>query len=132
MFRTVDVTAKFTPRFAEFADAGQRKHLESAAVGQHRAIETVELVETAGRFEHFKSGTQIEMIGVAENDLGFYFIIKLMDVHALDGTEGAHGHEDGRLYGAVVGSQETGARITAGIGVLQLEKSAFGAPSGAE
>ena len=50
----------------------------------------------------------------------------------LDGAEGAHGHEDGRLYGAVVGSQETGARITAGIGVLQLEKSAFGAPSGAE
>ena len=72
------------------------------------------------------------MIGVAENDLGFYFIIKLMDVHALDGAEGAHGHKDGRLYGAVVGSQEACARITAGIGVLQLEKSAFGAPSGAE
>ena len=55
-----------------------------------------------------------------------------MDVHALDGAEGAHGHKDGRLYGAVVGSQEACARITAGIGVLQLEKLAFGAPSGAE
>ena len=132
MFRTVDVTAKFTPRFAEFADAGQRKHLESAAVGQHRAIETVEFVEPAGRFEHFKSGTKIEMIGVAENDLGFYFIIKLMNVHALDGTEGAHGHEDGRLYGAVVGSEEAGASCTAGIGVLQFEKATFGAPCGAE
>ena len=63
----------------------------------------------------------------------FYFIIKLMDVHALGRCRGCpRGIKMGVWYGAVVGSQEACARITAGIGVLQLEKSAFGAPSGAE
>ena len=132
MFRTVDVTAKFAPRFAEFADAGERKHLEAAAVGQHRTVETVELVEAACGFEHVKSRTQIEMVGVAENDLGFDFVIQLMNVHSLDRAKGADGHENGSLYRAVVGSEEAGASCTAGIGVLQFEKATFGAPCGAE
>ena len=42
-------------------------------------------------------------------------------MHPLDRTQGADGHEDGRLDAAVVGGEQAGAGIGSGIGVLKVE-----------
>ena len=44
MLTAVNVRTKFATLVAQFSNAGQRKHLKAAAVGKHRAVETIELV----------------------------------------------------------------------------------------
>ena len=78
MLTAVNVRTKFATLVAQFSNAGQRKHLKATAVGKHRAVETIELVQTAGTFQNVESRTQIQVVGVAQNDFGinlvFYFV----------------------------------------------------------
>ena len=101
--------AELAALFAEFAYAGKREHLKAAAVGEHGAVETVEAVQTAGALQDVEPGTQVEMIGVAENDFGVDVVLEFMQVHPLHAADGADGHEDGRVYVAVVGVYESGS-----------------------
>ena len=52
------------------APMGKRENLEAAAVGEQRAFPTVEAVEATGSAEDVETGTQVEMVGVAEYYLG--------------------------------------------------------------
>ena len=53
-------------------DAGyipQRKNLKPAGIGQGRFVPSVELRQPAALFDNFYAGTQIEMVGIPEDDL---------------------------------------------------------------
>ena len=92
------------------------KDLEAAAVRQDRAVPVLEAMEAAGFPEGVQSGTEIEMVGVAENDFRADILLQIPVIHALDGADGPDGHEDGGMDGAMVGLDDPRAGGGGGIG----------------
>ena len=78
----------------------QRKHLESARIRQHRPRPTDELVQTAKSPNQLVTGPQIEMIGIAENDLGAQRLQNILG-NCLHRASRAHRHKHRRLHGPV-------------------------------
>ena len=110
---TVEVRAEADAIFSDFAQRVEREDLESARVSEHGAWPTDEAMQAAHAANGLVTGTQVEVIGVAENDLGaerFEDILR----DCLDRSLGTDGHEDGRLDG-LVREDETGT-ATAGSG----------------
>ena len=114
----VDVRTELGPFLAQLADAGEGKHLETTAVGQHRAVEAVELVQAARLLQHVEARTEVQVVGVAQNDLRLDVLLQLRQVHTLDGTHGTHRHEDRRLYLPVVGRYQACAGIGLAVCIL--------------
>ena len=81
-------------------EMGEAEQLESAAVGQDRAVPAHEAVQPAQRGDRLFAGPQREMIGVAQDHLrpgG----AELFDLQALDAGLGADRHEGRHLHVAV-------------------------------
>ena len=97
------------PFFGEFTDAGERKDLKSAAVGQYGAVPPGETVQAAGFVQGLGAGTQVEVVGVAQDDLCADFLDQVAVEHALDAAYGADGHKNGGAYLAVVGTEHAGS-----------------------
>ena len=57
MFRAVDVRTEFHALFAHLADTRQREYLKTTTIGQHRTVEAIELVQSAGLLYHIQSRT---------------------------------------------------------------------------
>ena len=121
MLGAVDVGAELDTLLAHLAYAREGEYLEAAAIGEHGAVEAVELMQAASLLYHLQAGAQVEVVGVAEDDLCLDVVLQLGEVHALDGTEGAYGHEYGGLDLSVVGSDESGTGTRLGVGMLELE-----------
>ena len=60
---------ELTTFLTQLADAGEREYLKTTAVGEYRAIPGVETVKTASGAQHVETRTEIEVIGVAQDDL---------------------------------------------------------------
>ena len=103
------MAAEMRPFFGQLAPVGQAENLKAARVGQDRAVPAVEAVETSGTLENFGSGPQIEVVGIAQNDLRLYVVAELVAVDGLDRPDRAHGHEDRCGDSAVVGRDNPGA-----------------------
>ena len=97
----------------QLAVLGQREDLETAAVGQDGAVPAVELVQATCTLNDVHAGTQVQVIGVAQDDLRLDVLAKFRHVDGLDGAHSAHGHENGSLDLAMVGRDESGAGIGA-------------------
>jgi len=122
MLRAVDMAAELAAFLAQLTNAREREYLEAAAVGEHGALEAVELVQAAGSLKHAGAGAQVEVVGVTQNDLGVDVLVEVAQLHALHGAHSAHGHEDGCVNVAVVGVNDTGAGGGVGIGMLESEE----------
>ncbi len=61
--------------------------------------------------ENVGSGTEVEMVCVAEYDTGVYIVVQLALVDTFHTADSADGHEDRCWYGAVVGSDFTGTGV---------------------
>ena len=114
----VDVALEGAAFFRQLADAGKRKHLEAAAIGQDWAVTSVEAVQSASLFQYLCARTQVKMIGVAKDDLSPNVLFEVADGDALHASHRADGHEDGRLYLTVVGRDESGAGIRLRVSML--------------
>ena len=107
--RPVDVGDEFHAVFVELAQRAERKDLEAARVGQDRLLPGGESVQPAQRGDGRLAGAQVQVIGVAEQDLR---------AGALDfgGMQSAHRaaspdrHEARRTDHAVRQRQRAGAR----------------------
>ena len=53
-------------------------------------------MQAAHRLQHIEAGTEIQMVGVAEDDLRLDLVADVADVASLDGAHRTDGHEDGR------------------------------------
>ena len=102
MLRTIDMAAKLTTLFLQLADARQREHLETTRVRQDGAVPRVELVQSASLAQDIESWAQIQVVGVAQNDLCLHLLAELSEVYTLHTAHRTHRHEDGRLDGSVV------------------------------
>ena len=58
------------------------------------------------------------MIGIAEDDLGFYVVFQLPRMHAFDRSERTNGHENRRFYRPVFGFDAPRTGFWLRVGVL--------------
>ena len=65
-------------------------------------------MQSSGSFQNFKTGTKVEVIGMALNNLGFYLIIELVLVDSFDTALGANRHKNRRLNVAIAGLHYSG------------------------
>jgi|GEM_PF-6048796 len=105
--------------FGEFAPVGEGKDLIPAGVGEDRAGPLHERVKPAGLFEDFGAGPEVEVVRIAEDDLRPDVRHEFARRNGLHRADGAHGHEDGRLDGAVRGLDQS--RAGRGVCVLKGE-----------
>ena len=115
MPRSVDVRLEDAAFFGELAALGQREHLEAAAVGQDGPVPRGEGVEAARTAQDVQAGPQVEVVGIAQDDLGVYVFSQVLVVDAFDRTDRSHRHEDGRLDRSVVGGDPAAAGLRGGV-----------------
>ena len=99
----VDVRLEDAALFGEFPALGEREDLEAAAVGQDGPVPRGEGVEAAGPAQDVEAGAQVEMVCVAQDDLGLDVFFEFFMENALHGADGPHRHEDGGFNRTVVG-----------------------------
>ncbi len=107
----VNVAADHHPLVRDLADRRQAEHLISPAVGEDGAIPAHQPAQAPGRLEDFRSGTQIQVIRVCQNQAEAD-VPDLLGGHGFDRALSCDGHEGGRLDDAVRGGQAAAARRT--------------------
>ena len=122
MAGAVDVRGEPAAFLGELADRSEGEDLEAAAVREDGPIPMLELVQAAGLPEGVQAGTEVEVVGVAEDDLGLDVLFQVPVIHALDGADGAHRHEDGGADLPVVGGDHARAGGGPGIPGCELER----------
>ena len=102
--RPVQVRSKLGAVVGDAPAPGQAEHLIAAAVGQDRPVPPDEAMESARPRDERVAGSEIEMVGVAEDDLGAEPLAEVVQIamrDALDGSLRSDRHEGRRLHDAV-------------------------------
>jgi len=96
----------------DFADLGETEHLKTAAIGENRLVPIHELVQPAGGGDDIKPGPDVQVIGVAKDDLSTA-LQQFARIHGLDAGLGADRHVNRRVHDAVRGFQfaQPGLRV---------------------
>ena len=79
----------------DLAGLRQRKNLETTRVSEHGTVPLHEFVQAAHVADKFVTGTQVEMIGVAQNKRGVD-VLEMLRRESLDRRLRADGREDRR------------------------------------
>lgn len=108
----IQMRGKGDPLLTDLAQIPQGKNLEPAAVGEDGPVPIHKFVQAAGLLDDILPRPQIQMIGIAQDDLGAQGF-QVPVVHGLDRSLGADGHENGRLDDAMVRSDapQTGTSV---------------------
>ncbi len=106
--RAIEMRAEFDAVGFDFANGGEAEDLEAAGVGEDWERPIDKFVEAAGGADDFHAGANVEVIGVAENDLSAEFT-KFARIDGFDAALGADGHEDGGIDDAVGSGEATAA-----------------------
>ena len=64
-------------------------------------------MQSASLAQDVKAGAQIEVVGVAQDDLGLHLLAQFREMHTFHRTHRTDGHEDGGAYLAVVSLNQT-------------------------
>ena len=75
--------------------------------------------------EDIQSRTEIQMVGVAQNDLCLYLFAKLGEMHCLHASHRTDGHEDRGLDLTVIGGDQSCTGVTRIVAMLYLEPHAY-------
>ena len=97
--------------------SGQGKHLVTPAVRQHRSFPSAEFVYTACLTDNTGPGSEIQMVGIPQDDPGFHIFCKVFVEQPFYRSQGANGHENGRFYPAVLRYQYPGTGRTSRVGI---------------
>ncbi len=100
MARAVDVGLEFRTLLGDAPALGKAEDLIPAAVGQDGPIPPGEPMQATEPSDQFIARTKVEMVGVAENDLGAR-LLEVLEEHPLHRALGAHGHERRCVHDAV-------------------------------
>ena len=103
----------------DLAQLRQAVNLEATGVGEHGVRPTDELMQAAHAADGLVAGAEIEMIGIAEDDLraeGFEDVLR----DGFDGAGCADGHED-RSFDGLVGKMQLRAASAGLSGVENVE-----------
>ena len=112
---SVDVRLEFDAFFADFAAVFEAVYLKSAAVGQHGAVPGRKSVQPASLLQHFGSGAQVEVVGVAQDDVGLDVVGEQVGPDGFDGALGSDGHKNRGRNRPVGGVEQPAARRRMGV-----------------
>jgi hypothetical protein len=98
----------------DFSDGSQAENLKAAAIGKDRSGPINETVQTARRADDFQAGPNIQVIGIAQDDLGAH-LAKFARVNGFDAALRPDRHKDWRVNNAVGSCQAAQARFRGGI-----------------
>ena len=104
----VDVGAEADVVVVHPPEGAHAEGLESTTVGKNRTRPPHELVQAAQSIDRFHPGAQVQVVSVAQDNLGAQ-VHNLVGRQGLDGGLGSHGHEDGCFYGAVGRGESAGS-----------------------
>ncbi len=105
----IDVTLEGDAVLGDPPKRLERKHLEPAGVGQHRPVPGGESVQAAHVAHHRLARAEVEMVGVAEDDLRAG-AAHVLGAQAADDAVRAHGHEGRRAHRPVGEREHAGPR----------------------
>src|SRR5689334_10569244 len=113
MERPIQMRTELGALLVDLAAFSEAEYLIAAAVGEDRMRPADEPVEAAAPSDQFIARPEVEVIGVAEDDLraGFFQIAL---PHRLDASLRADRHEGWRPHRAMRGAEFTEARRTVG------------------
>lgn len=106
----------------DLAQLGKAEHLESAAVGQDGPVPAGKFVQTAHIGYQLITGTQMQVVGVAEHHLGADLLQILRGQAALDGTGGGNILESRGLHRAMHGLELTRRALCSCLSSLKVVK----------
>ena len=89
---TVQVGVEGNALLGDLAQLGQAEHLEPTAVGQDGTVPLSEFVQTAHLGHQLITGAQMQMVGVAQHDLGTDVFQIQRRQTAFDGGGGGNVH----------------------------------------
>ena len=112
----VDMGSEAAPFRSQFPDGGQGEDLETAAVREDGTVPMLELMQAACLAEGVQTGTEVQMVRVAQDDLRLHILFQVLMIDAFDGAHRAHRHEYGGVDFAMVGRNH--ARPGGGLGVV--------------
>ena len=118
VFGSINVGGEADSVFGDFAAVAEGIDLKSAAVGQDALVPADEAVESAGLMQNVRARAEIQVVGIAQDDLCAHLCFEFVKVYGLDAPDGTHGHEDRGLDDAVTGHQLAGAGGGLGIACL--------------
>ena len=112
--RAIEMRTKRHALLVQFAQFGERHHLEAAGIRQDRQRPVHEFVQAAKRRDPLGAGPQHQMIGIAEHDLGAgrTHVIRHQALHR---ALRADRHEGGRLHAPMRGDEFAAARGAVGL-----------------
>ena len=115
--------------FVHFEDrVAQREDLIAARVGEDRAVPAHELMKAAELSDHVLPGAEMEVVGVAEQDLGAERA-QLDRIDHLHGRLRADGHERRRAELPVRGLEHSGTRLAVGGGDPEAHLISIASPN---
>ena len=103
--------AKLDALFGDLTQLGKAEHLKTAAIGQDRLVPVHEFVQPTHLLHQIRTGANIQVIGIAQNDLRTD-LFDLRRRHPLDRGLCADRHEDRGLNRAMAGFEDTAAGRT--------------------
>jgi len=110
MSRAIDVRLKLDSFLGQFAEGVQTEDLKASAVGEDRTLPGNESMQTAELIDRQVSGSQIKMIGVAE-DYRCSSLLEHLLCQCLDRALRANRHEGGCVERPVGCHNSTTARL---------------------
>ena len=114
--------------FFDFAAMAQRINLVAATVGQNGFVPAIKAVQTTRLLKNFYARSQVQMVGVAQNDLRANVFFQFPLVHSFYGAGSANGHKYGGFYHAMRRLNAACSGIAVRIGMLKgkvKQNSAF-------
>jgi hypothetical protein len=108
------------PLLRDLPEGGQAEHLEAAAVRQDGPIPSHKPVQPAERPDDLVARAEIQVIGVAQNQLA-PLLVQVSRVQGLDRGLRPAGHEDRSLQRAVAGGQPPMAGLGRPVGCEEFE-----------
>ena len=102
MTRAVDMGLETAALLSKLADRGKGEYLESAAVGKYGPVPGLEAVKAARAGKGLQPRPEVEMISVAQDNLGSYVFLEVTMIYSLHGAYRPHRHEYGGMNLSVV------------------------------
>ncbi len=104
----IDMRLKEDALFLDLPRARQGKYLVAAAVRQYRPAPSAELMQPARLFQHLETGPQVEMIGIAKDDLRPDIFRQLLLGYGFYTPRRADRHKDGSKDLSMIGTDGSG------------------------
>src|SRR5690606_38165111 len=105
---TIDMGLKKRAFFFDFSGTGKRKDLIASAVRKNRLIPSVETMQALCFLQDLQAGPEIQVVGIAQNDLRLDVLLQLFLRDSLYAPRSAYRHKNGRFHRPMVGVEYSG------------------------